>query len=141
MSLPAMNPQSGWEALRLKLPKEPGYKIESLSIKKVEQLLNKKLTFREKISLKIFQATHKIKTTKTIDDSQIAIFLSVLALATFWFPIASIPFAIAGMGFSSKALKLNSEDNGAKAAMAISLISLGLSLVFLLLYVISRGIF
>ncbi|TBR18125.1 MAG: hypothetical protein EPO57_08255 [Chitinophagaceae bacterium] len=136
LSLPAMKPQSVWGALRLKLQNEPGYKFESLSINKIEQLLNKKLTFKEKVSLKIFQATHKTKPVETNDNSKTAIVLSILGLATLWFPIASIPFAIGGIVFSSKALKLNSEDRKAKTAMALSLLSLGITLVGGLIYAI-----
>lgn len=70
------------------------------------------------------------------DNSKTSIVLSILSLATVYFPIASIPFAIGGIVFASKALKVNSEDKKAKTAMALSLLSLGITIVGGLIYAI-----
>lgn len=136
LSLPAIKSQNSIDALRVVLNKNPEYKLETISLKNAQQLLNKKLSFKEKISLKFYQAKHRIKSMEADDNSKTSIVLSILSLATVYFPIASIPFAIGGIVFASKALKVNSEDKKAKTAMALSLLSLGITIVGGLIYAI-----
>jgi hypothetical protein len=127
--------------------KPPSEKIELnrftwMSIKEARQLAGRKFSLKEKIVFKLSQAKLKKELTRSKQSqsskkSTVALVLSIMSLAALYFPIASIPLAIAAIIIGSKQFKKsNYEDRRAKLAVTLAILSLGITVVALLIYAI-----
>jgi hypothetical protein len=106
-------------------------------IKLIEQLLGRKLKFKEKIVLKILQLklnrrlqpTGRIVTT---NYGKTAFILALIGAAVLLIPIldlASIPLAILAIVLGSKARKIDPRDRKARAAVTIGIATLALLVI------------
>ena len=113
----------------------------SMKTREVERLLGRKLTFKEKLFLKI--ARYNIKKVSGSDANsskgQTAFILSLLSLFLLIVPygiLFSIPLAIIGIVMGSKARRENRNDQKAKTAIILGTITLSLFILVVLLVVI-----
>jgi len=126
-------------------PVDPLAYISSLSIKDIQKLAGRKLTFKEKIAVKVYQwklkkgfTTFKKEETKS-NKGNTAMILGIVAIACLvipYFVIASIPCAILAIVFGNQARKENPKDSKAKAGVILGWVTLGLILLALLLVVV-----
>jgi hypothetical protein len=113
----------------------------TLSIKEVQKLAGRKLTLKEKITIRIFQ--WKIKRSFTDkgageykDKGKTAFTFGLIALISFLLTplvffgfLAAIPFAIAAIVTGKKALQGNPDDRKAKTGMTLGWITIGLLII------------
>lgn len=117
-------------------------KLAKMKIKEAEKLLGRKFTFREKIAFKLTQLKlkkeAKAKAAGKSSKGQTAFILSLIGLCILIVPyasIASLPLAIIGLVMGSSAKRENPDDNKARTAVILSLITLGLIALAVLLVV------
>jgi hypothetical protein len=117
------------------LPKvlPPLGKIATMKTKEVEKLLGRKLTLKEKISLKIAQLKIKkglrSKEEEKSNKGQTAMILGIIGLACIIIPygiLASIPLAILAIVMGSQAKKANKNDGKAQTGIILGIVTLGL---------------
>ncbi|MES1216919.1 MAG: hypothetical protein ABUT20_15495 [Bacteroidota bacterium] len=120
----------------------PMDRLAKMKIKEAEKILGRKLTLKEKIAFKIAQLKIKkglkAKAEGTPSKGQTAFILSLIGLCLLIVPyagIASLPLAIIGLVMGSKAKKENPDDNKAKTAIILSLVTLGLIVLAVLLVI------
>ncbi len=109
-------------------PVDPLQYISSLSIKDIQKLAGRKLKFKEKIAVKLYQwklkkglTTVKKEETKN-NRGNTAMILGIVAIACLvipYFVIASIPCAILAIVFGNQARKENPKDSRAKAGVIL----------------------
>jgi hypothetical protein len=104
----------------------------SMRIKEAQQLAGRKFTFKEKVGFKLLQwKIRKQLRTKVNDKSSgkatVALWLSILSLATILLPLVSVPLAIAAIIFGARAQK-QSDYRSKKARIAIDLAILSLAI-------------
>jgi ABC-type dipeptide/oligopeptide/nickel transport system permease component len=110
--------------------KHPG--IQQTEIKQVEKLLGRKLSWKEKIILKIFQYSrnrHRGPAGKIIlsNKGKTAFILALIGAIVLLIPfldLASFPLAILAIVIGSKAKKENPRDRKARAAIKIGIATL-----------------
>ena len=119
-----------------------------MNVKDVEKLAGRKLKLKERLAFKILQ----YKTKKGINKagkinyskrSKTAFVLGLLSLATIILIPVSVTLAVTSIVLASKSLKEDNEDKKAKAAMGLSILSLGIIVVGLMIYgiFVSNGAF
>lgn len=127
--------------------KPPSEKIElplfvRMSIKEAQQLAGRKFSLKEKIVFNFSQAKLKKELTRPKQSqksgkSTVALVIAIISLAALYFPIASVPLATAAIIIGSKQFKKsNYEDQRAKLAVTLAILSLGITVVALLIYAI-----
>lgn len=119
-------------------------KFATLKIKEIEKLAGRKLTFKEKIAVKVYQ--WKIKKIKTLsfpkerksDKGNTAFILGIVGLVSLLIPylgIVAIPCAILAIIFGNQAKKINPDDRHAKTGAILGWITLALIVLFILLII------
>ncbi len=113
--------------------------LKSMKVKQIENLLGRKLSFKEKLALKIYKWKEKSK-TKAEDGTKskkgkTSMILGIIALGVLVIPyvgIATIPLAILAIVFGNQAKKEDPNDGQAKAGVILGWVALGLVLLALI---------
>jgi hypothetical protein len=130
------------QALEKKAHENSIKKLLAMPISEIEKLANRKLTFKEKLGVKILKLKYK-QALKKPDEEQskkgkTALTLGIIALASlFIFPLTTVPLGILAITNAKKALKINPNDSDAKAGKIIGIVALcffGLLLITLFAY-------
>lgn len=115
--------------------------LATMKVKDFEKLSGQKLTLKEKIAFKIFQAKLKKEQRKAEKGeyskrSKTAFILGILSLATIPLIPLSVLLSVITIILASKSLKANDMDKKAKTALTLGILSLGIIVVGLLIYAI-----
>ena len=111
-------------------PEEILQKLTSLKTKEVQQLIGRKLTLKEKVSLLILKHTSKRKAQGSKGSTALgfgiaAIALILLGLFVPYIILLSIPAAILAIVFGNKAKKQDPSDKKAQAGVTLGWIAVG----------------
>lgn len=122
--------------------------LATMKLKDLEKLTGHRLTLKEKLAFKIFQAKlkkqiHKADKKDYPKRSKIAFILSLLSLATVVLIPLSLVLAVISILLAAKSIKQNEYDRKAKTAMGLSILAIGIIVVGLMIYgiFISDGAF
>lgn len=122
--------------------------FSKISIKNIQQLIGRKLTLKEKLSLKLLQWKMKYSHGKKVDNSsslgRTAFMLGLASLILLLIPylgILSIPAAIAAIITGSKAKRENPGDTKAKTGIILGIITLGLIILAIVFVIVLLSIF
>lgn len=121
-------------------PVSPALNIATAKAKDIEKLLGRKLKFKEKIAIKLFQWEYKkgLKAKKEVDSDKKgkrAMILGIIGIASLFIPylvIAAIPCAILAIIFGNQAKKADSNNGQAKAGVILGWVTLGLVVIALI---------
>jgi hypothetical protein len=117
------------------------YSLATMKVKEFEKLSGQKLTLKEKIAFKIFQAKlkkegRKVEKGEYSKRTKLAFILGILSLVTMPFIPLSVLLSVITIILASKSLKANDMDKKAKTALTFAILSLGIIVVGLLIYAI-----
>ncbi len=129
-------------------PSDVPLSLTTMKVKQVENLLGRKLSFKEKLALKVYKWKEKshIKAEDGVKSKKgkTAMILGIIAVSVLFIPyvgIATIPLAILAIIFGNQAKKADPNDGQAKAGVILGWVALGLvvlaiiiALAFLSLY-------
>ncbi len=119
-------------------------KFATLKIKEIEKVAGRKLTFKEKITIKVYQWQIKKRKNsfpkeRKADKGNTSFILGIVGLVSLVLPyigiLAAIPCAILAIVFGNQAKKINPDDRQAKTGVILGWITLGLLVLFTLLII------
>lgn len=122
-------------------PITPTFNITTAKTKDIEKVLGRKLKFKERIAIKLFQWKFKksLKANKEIDTDKkgkTAMILGIIGIAALFIPylvIAAIPLAILAIVFGNQVKKADPNNGHAKAGVILGWVTLGLVTLALIL--------
>lgn len=122
--------------------KDTHLSLNKMKVKQIENLLGRKLKFKEKLALKLYKWKEKsqIKTGEGAESKKgkTAMILGIIALGVLVIPyvaIASIPLAILAIVFGNQAKRADPTDGQAKAGVILGWVALGLIVLAILVVV------
>ncbi|MEO7924922.1 MAG: hypothetical protein ABIR30_14660 [Chitinophagaceae bacterium] len=120
------------------------FDLSTVKIKTLEKLLGRKLKFKEKIAVKVYQwkikkgVAFRKEETKG-DKGKTAMILGIVSIATLFIPyanIASLPCAILAIIFGNQARKVNPKDSKAMTGVILGWVTIGIIILAIALLII-----
>ncbi|MDZ4793483.1 MAG: DUF4190 domain-containing protein [Bacteroidota bacterium] len=134
----AVSPASANSSLSLTIATDPLEYFSTLSMKEVQQLVGRKLKFKEKIAVKFLQWKMRkgfspSRVSEKKDKGKTAMIFGIIALASLFIPVvgglASLVFAILALVFGYQAKKANPEDRKANTGIILGWVTIGLFVI------------